>query len=179
MKPWHAAHTALRTAWQQRPVRERRLLALGGGVLLCALLWGLWLMPAWRTWQQGPEKLSQLEAQTRQMLRLQAEARQLQTPQRIDRTQALQQLDKSAQALLGQTAQLSVQGEELRVTLQRASASGLFEWLVQAREKSQSTPRLVQLDKQEAASDTPARKGPASEAPAGPTWSGTLVLRLP
>lgn len=177
---WNQTRQAAAAAWQQRAPRERRLLTLGAAVLLVAAVWSLLLAPAWRVWREAPARQASLQAQTRQMLQLQAEARQLQAPSRIERSQALKLLNDSA-SLLGPKAQLSPQGDELRVTLQATPARGLAEWLAQAREKAQARPRLAQLQKQEtdpATSQDP-KTGAASSMAEGPTWSGTLVLQLP
>lgn len=179
MKPSTFLRQAYLTIWSQRSVRERRLLALGAFALLAASVWSGLLTPAWRVWREAPSRQASLETQTRQMLRLQAEARQLQTPQRIARAEAIQLLSSSAQTLLGPGTQLSPQGDELRVNLQATSARGLAEWLAQAREEAQSLPRLVQLQKQEATSAPAPRAGKTPDTPAGATWSGLLVLRLP
>ena len=179
---WTQARQAAASAWQQRAPRERRLLTLGAAVLLVAVVWSLLLAPAWRVWREAPARQASLQAQTRQMLQLQAEARQLQAPNRIERSQALKLLSDSA-TLLGPKAQLSPQGDELRVTLQATPARGLAEWLAQAREKAQARPRLAQLQKQDA-TDTPSSTGatPGDKSPDmanGPIWRGTLVLQLP
>ena len=182
MNTWTQARMALATSWQQRAPRERRLLALGAAVLLLAAVWRLLVAPAWQVWREAPARQASLEAQTRQMLQLQAQASQMQPPSRIERAQALSLLNASAQALLGPNVQLSPQGDELRVTLHAAPASALAEWLSQAREKAQARPRLAQLQKQESA-DTPLRSGQKPglkpDTASGPVWSGTLVLQLP
>lgn len=176
MKPiWTPIRQAARAAWDQRAPRERRLLVLGAAVLLGTALWRLLLTPAWQVWREAPAQQARLEAQTRQMLQLQAEARQLQVPSRIDRGQAMAWLQANAPALLGPRTQLSAQGDELRVTVQAASPSGLAQWLAQAREKAQSRPRLAQLQMQPAASQADV----TSDKVSGPTWSGTLVMQLP
>jgi len=155
-----------RAAWQQRPARERRLLVLGAAVLLLALVWSAMIAPAWRVWREAPQRQAMLEAQTRQMRQWQAEAQQLQTPRRIEREQALRLLTASAASLLGPGAQLTPQGDSLRVGLQAAPAAGLAQWLAQAREQALALPSQAQLERQD-------DKG--SE----PTWRGTLLLRLP
>jgi general secretion pathway protein M len=163
---------ALATAWQQRAPRERRALTLGAAVLLVAAVWRLLVAPAWQVWHEAPARQATLEAQTRQMLQLQAQARQMPLPSRIERAQALSLLNVSAQALLGPRTQLTPQGDELRVTLHAAPASGLTEWLAQAREKAQARPRLAQLQQQAVPDQN-------TEVASGPTWNGTLVLQLP
>lgn len=168
MSMWIPVRRAAAAAWQQRAPRERRLLTLGAAVLLVAATWSLLLAPAWRVWREAPARQASLEAQTRKMLRLQAEARQLEAPSHVERSQALLLLNANTAALLGPHAQLNTQGDELRVTLQAAPANGLAQWLAEAREKAQARPRLAQLQKQDAA-----------EAVNGPVWRGTLVLQLP
>ena len=76
---------------------------------LAASVWSGLLTPAWRVWREAPSRQASLETQTRQMLRLQAEARQLQTPQRIARAEAIQLLSSSAQTLLGPGTQHGAQ----------------------------------------------------------------------
>lgn len=155
----------LKKYWAQRPVRERRLV-LGAGVLLLALgTWQLVLGPAWSIWRSAPERQRQIDAQTRQMLDLQAQARQLQTVPPLSRDAAMKQLQASAQ-LLGPGAQLQLQGDLLRVTLQAAPADGLVQWLAQARGQSQARTLQAELQRQESAS-------------AEPLWRGQIQLRMP
>ncbi len=172
---WTPMRQAAHAVWQQRAPRERRLLALGAAVLLGAALWRLLLAPAWQVWREAPAQQARLEAQTRHMLHLQTEARQLQAPSRIERGQALAWLNANATALLGPSTQLNAQGDELRVTLQATPASGLAQWLAEARENAQTRPRLAQLQKQPA----PSSPSAATHKDNGPTWSGTLVMQLP
>ena len=82
-------------------------------------------------------------------------------------------LEAAVKQRLGATGQLSVVGDRANVALKETPADALAQWLADAREKAQSRPRLVQLQKQDAA-DTPPQ-GAATD----PTWRGTLVLQLP
>ena len=111
---------ALRTAWQQRPARERGLLLVGGSFLVLLALWQWGIAPALSVWREAPARQARLENQTRQMLQLQAEAQRLQAPSRLGRTQALERL-------------------------QATSALALAQWLAQAREQAQALPVQVQL----------------------------------
>lgn len=167
MSAWTYLRQAADSAWQARAPRERRLLAVGAGVLLLALVWSTLLAPAWRVWREAPLQQATLDAQTRHMQQLQAQARQLQTPRRIEREQALRLLSTSAGSLLGAGAQLSPQGDSVRVSFKAASASGLAQWLAQAREQALALPQQAQLQRQSQDSDTET------------TWSGSLLLRLP
>lgn len=168
MSTWQQLQQDARSVWRQRPPRERALLALGAAVLLAAGGWTALVAPAWRVWREAPAQQARIEQQTRHMLQLQAQARLLQAPRRIERAEALSLLQTSAATWLGPGVQLVPQGDELRVTLKAAPAQGLAEWLVQAREKALARPHMAQLQQQA-----------ATEPAAGTTWSGTLVLRLP
>ena len=167
----------LRSAWQQRSVRERRLLALAAAVLGLALLWQLGVAPALTTWQGAAQRQAELDLQTRHMLQLQAEARQLQAPTRMPRPQAIALLESSAASLLGKDARLTVQDDLLRVSLVAAPAAGLAQWLAQAREKALTLPQSARLER------VPPSLSATAPTPA-PTateilWRGELALRLP
>lgn len=166
MSAWKDLRAGIGTAWQQRPARERRLLALGATVLLLTTVWTLLIAPAWQVWREAPQRQARLEAQTRQMLQLQAEAQQLQAPRHVDRAQALRLLGTSTASLLGPGAQLTPQGDSLRLSFKAATATGLAQWLAQAREQALALPSQAQLQRQDSTE---------SET----TWSGTLLLRLP
>lgn len=157
---------ALRSLWQARSMRERRLLLLAAALLALALLWSWALAPALQTWRNAPQRQAELDRQSRQMLQWQAQARQLHNPSRLTRAQAQAQLQASSAALLGAGAQLSLQGDQLRVQLQAASADGLARWLAQAREQAQALPQSAQLEQ-------------LGTDPHDVRWRGQLLLRLP
>lgn len=177
----------LRAAWQQRPARERRLLVLAGMVLGAALLWQWGLAPALATWRSAPQRQAELDNQTRQMLQLQAQARQLQAPGRVPRADAVRRLETSARELLGAQARLHVQGDQLRLSLNAAPASGLAQWLQQAREQAQALPQSARLQRADSSANTPPASpaSPATSTPRPPAsateplWQGELSLRLP
>ena len=175
MKPVHPVHPApawaqaLRAAWQQRPARERRLLLAGGVFLALLAVWQWGIAPAVSVWREAPARQARLEAQTRQMLQLQAEAQRLQAPSHMGRAQALERLQASADRLLGPGAQLREQGEQLQVTLLATPAPALAQWLALAREQAQALPVHTQL-----------KQAPRqANGPTDPLWQGSLVLRLP
>lgn len=161
--------TAWRTFWTTRPARERSLLRLGASVIGAALLWQLALAPALQTWQEAPAKQAALDAQTTRMHQLQAEARGLQPHTPLPRTTALQMLESSAAQWLGPQSRVSLQGEQVLITLKAAPAEGLSRWLNQAR--SQAQAQAVQAQLQRATPGNP-------EASASAAWNGTLVLNL-
>ena len=170
--------SALQTLWQQRSARERRLLVLAASVLGLALLWQWALAPALDTWRVSPQRQAQIDRQTQQMLQWQTEAQQLKAPARVQRQDAIAWLEGSATTLLGKDARLNVQGDLVRVGLSAAPASGLAQWLAQAREKAQALPQSVQLQQ-----NTPAKAAASANAsdptPAEVSWRGEITLRLP
>lgn len=165
----NATHTlqGLRAVWQQRPERERSLLLWTAVLLGLIALWQWGIGPAWAVWRDAPVRQAQSDAQTRQMLQLQAEASRLQAPVRVNRATAMAQLQASADSLLGAGVSLQLQGEQLQVTLKAATSEGLAQWLSQARDPSQALPQQVQLKRQPIAKDNTV------------VWQGTLLMRLP
>ncbi len=162
----------LQTAWRQRPVSERRLLLSLALLLGLLALWQGAIAPAWTTWRIAPVRQAELEAQTRQMLQWQAEAKQLQAPARLARSAAMGLLQEGAERLLGPGVQLQPQGELLQVTLKAAPAEGLAQWLSLARDKAQALPQQAQLQRQPAV-------GTAKNPSTDPIWQGSLLMRLP
>jgi general secretion pathway protein M len=153
--------------WQQRSTRERLLLSVGTVVIGLALIWGVGLAPALRTWQEAPARQAQLEEQTQQMLRLQYQAQNLKKQQAFSRSEAIQWLENHLRELDPQ-AKLTPQAEHMQVSLQAAPADKLANWLTQAREQAHARPVQAQLKH--------------SARPAGDNtvlWNGSLGLRLP
>lgn len=179
---WRPAQAVLLPLWSARAPRERRLLALAAGVIAAALLWQLGLAPALQTWQEAPAKQAALDQQTAEMLKLQQQARGLQASPPLSRSAAVAQLESSAAQWLGPQARVSLQGEQVRITLNAATAEGLARWLAQARSQVQALPVQAQLQQTAppaapAAASASAATRPAP-APVATLWSGTLVLNL-
>lgn len=158
--------------WQQRSQRERRLLLLAACVLVVAGLWQWLVSPALVTWRDAAQQQVDLDRKTQEMMALQAQARQLQAPARMSRTQAVEWLETSAAEILGKAPQLQLQGEQVRVSITAVPAPDLASWLSQAREKAQALPLTAQLQQVKPHSE------PTGDAPPV-LWSGQLTLRLP
>jgi len=169
----------LQELWRQRPPRERRLLALAAVVTGAALLWQWGIAPALATWRQAPARQAELDSKTRQMLLQQAQARQLQAPERIQRPEAVRRLEAAARDLLGPQVQLRVQGDQLRLSLSATPVSGLAQWLGLAREQAQALPQSARLERVATTPATAPATPAASPTPEAPLWRGELVLRLP
>ena len=177
------ALSAWQAFWSARQPRERRLLLLAAWLIGTALVWQIAVAPALQTWRDAPGQQAALDAQTTQMLQWQAQAKGFQAHAPLSRTEALQKLESSATQWLGPEARVSLQGEQVRITLKAATADGLSNWLAQARSQAQALPVQAQLQRAtppHSALVTPAAlPNPASPAPgAAAVWSGTLVLGL-
>jgi general secretion pathway protein M len=166
----------LLAAWQQRTPRERQLLSTAAALLLAALVWSLALAPALRTVREAPARQAALDAQTRQMQQLQAQAQALKAPTAITRAEAIRWLESNIPAGLGQDTQWRLQGERMGVTLSGTSPEQLATWLGQARMQAQALPVQAQLQQTPAAS---AAATPPALRDKPLRWSGTLVLSLP
>lgn len=165
---------ALQSTWGQRSDREQQLLGAGAAVLVLAVLWWVALAPALRTWQQAPARQAALDAQTRQMQQLQAQALALKKPLAITRAQALRWLETHIPTGLGPQAQWRLQGDRLSVTLSGTTPAQLAAWLAQAREQAQALPVQAQLQQMPA---PPAAKAAGTDSPV--LWGGSVLLSLP
>lgn len=162
----------LKAHWQQRSLRERRLLQAGALVVGLGAMWSLALAPALRTWQEAPIKQAQLDQQSQQMLQWQAQARQWQAAAPITRTQAIEWLKANAQDL-APDAKLQVQGDLVQLSFQAAPAQALAEWMGQAREHAHARPVQAQMQQMPVTAKTATPDTPQV------LWSGTLQMSLP
>jgi general secretion pathway protein M len=150
---------ALLARWQAFAPRERRLVAVGGGVLMLFLAWLLFVQPALRTVREAPARIDQLDAQLQHMQRLAAEGRELRNTAPMPAAQAAIVLKASTERL-GERARLSVQGDRAVLTLNGVSGEQLRSWLAEARSGARARPVEAQL----------------SRGPQG--YTGTLVVSL-
>jgi len=167
-----ALRAALSQAWQQRTPRERQLLQLAAWVLVTFGLWSWALAPALRTWQEAPTRQAALDATSKQMQQLQAQAQAFKKPQAVTRAEALRWLEDNIPTQLGTETRWQLQGERLSVQLSGSTPEQLASWLKQARERAQALPVQAQLQQA-----SPASKPDASEQAV--RWSGSLLLSLP
>jgi len=153
---WQGAALA---RWQALAPRERRLVGIGGTVLLLFVAWLLLVAPALRTVREAPKRIDQLDAQLQQMQRLAAEGRELRNTAPMPAAQAAIVLKASTERL-GERAKLSVQGERAVLTLNGVSGEQLRSWLAEARSGARARPVEAQLN-----------RGPQG-------YTGTLVVSL-
>jgi general secretion pathway protein M len=172
MSSMTALRAALSQAWQQRTSRERQLMLVAAWVLAATTLWSLAIAPALRTWQEAPTRQAALDATSKQMQQLQAQAQAFKKPQAVTRAEALRWLEENIPTQLGTETRWQLQGERLSVQLSGTSPEQLASWLKQARERAQALPVQAQLQQA-----NPASKPDASEQAV--RWSGSLLLSLP
>lgn len=141
-------------AWQQRSLRERRLLLVLLGTVIIA---GLWLM-LWQPLQQAidsqQQRQQQLSLQWRQLQRI--------APQQIASGDLRQRLEKTAIEHGLVLRSVTEQQEQTRVALATANAEDLLRWIEQL--ESQGGMRVVELILQ------------ASSPPDGRVQIDTLLL---
>ena len=162
--------SALHHAWAQRQPREQKSLALGAAVLVLAALWQLGLAPALRTWQEAPAQQARLDRQSQAMQQLQAQAKKLQQPLAVNRSESVQWLEQHLSEL-GAGAKISVQGERATLSLEAAPAEALARWLSLARERALALPVQAQLQQR---SPSPATGKTTADRPKpGPSTQGS------
>lgn len=146
--------------WRTTSPREQRLLLVAFALVLGALLWWVALAPALATLKGAEVRQRVLDAQWQQMQRLQAQALALQAQPPLAPAVARGLLEASLKTL-GDTAQLSVTGERVTVTLKATPADALAQWLAQVRLNVRTAPSEARLVRNAAGS-----------------WDGALVLTL-
>lgn len=146
--------------WRATSPREQRLLLVAFALVLGALLWWVALAPALATLKGAETRQRVLDAQWQQMQGLQAQAQALQAQPPLAPAVARGLLEASLKTL-GDTAQLSVTGERVTVTLKATSADALAQWLAQVRLNVRTAPSEARLVRNAAGS-----------------WDGALVLTL-
>lgn len=155
-----SALTDMKQRWHSVSKREQRLLwgALGGVML--ALLWWLALAPALAVLKSAPQQHVVLDAQTRHMLRLQAQAQALRALPVISSADARRALEASVKAL-GSPSQMVLQADRASVTLKGVSPDALAQWLAAVRQNAHLVPSEAHL-----------RRNAAG------TWDGVVVVQL-
>ncbi len=157
----------LQARWRQLASRERTFLASALALIVLALLWLLVLAPSLQILRTSAAQADALDAQLEHMLSLQNQASALQRQAPLAYDEALRALNAASKQTLATTAQVNVVGDRANVTLQAANADALAQWLAQVRLNARSVPLEARLTRG------------TGTTPAGPTWTGTLVMSLP
>ena len=155
----------LRARWARLPGREKNLFRLAALLALAFVLWQFSLAPGLATLRTADAQAKALDAQMQQMQAMQIQAQAIEKQPALGFDEAVRALAAATKQTLGTTAQMAMAGDRASVTLKDASPDALAEWLVQARVNARSflvEARLVR-----------------GATPAGPIWSGVVVMGLP
>jgi general secretion pathway protein M len=135
--------------WEGMAPRERRAVSLAAWIVGLALLWWVALGPAINTLRKTPEQNAALDAQLAKMQTLAATAEQLRdqnnapTPSRG----AAQSSLELATRQLGDSAQVSIQGDKAILSLRGTPPQALAAWLDQVRINARLVPENAQLER--------------------------------
>lgn len=155
---------SLRAAWQARwsamAPRERRLATAAAWLAGLTLVLMVGIRPAWKTLNQTPVQLREVEQQLDTMRRLADETQVLRQRPPVPPAQAEAAL-KSATDRLGASARLSVQGDRATVTFNGVQGDALATWLDEVRVGARVKPLEARLQQTEMG-----------------RYAGTLVLAL-
>lgn len=160
---WSARTEPLRRAglawWSSLAPREQRGVVWAATALVVLLVVMLLVRPAWRTLQEAPAQLAEVEAQLQHMKQLAREAKQLRATPAVSLAQSTEAL-KASTDRLGAVARLNLQGAQASVAFTGVTPEALAEWLREAR-----TVARVRISE-------------AQLARTSTTYSGTVLLTL-
>jgi general secretion pathway protein M len=152
----------VRARWNLLAPREQLLVASAAALVAVALLWWIALAPALATLRAADEQHRVLDAQLQHMLRLQAQAQQMQGLPRQPPDESMRQLELAIRQSLGLSARYTISGERVTISLTGAHAEAVAQWLTQARVNARALPSEARL----------------SRNPTG-GLDGTIVVNLP
>ena len=141
-----AALAPVKAWWASLALRERRLLALAGAVVVAGLVIATLVQPAWRQVRDAPVELDALDADLQSMRRLATETRELRQLPPVDPAQSGAAL-KAASERLGDKARLSLQGERAVLTLTGVGTEALRNWLAEVRSGARARPIEANLSR--------------------------------
>lgn len=156
---WHTRSEPLRRWWQSLAPREQRGLRWALAAIALLLVFMLLVRPAWRTLQEAPKQIAEVEGQLQQMKQLAREAQQLRAIPPVSLAQSTDAL-KASTDRLGAVARLNLQGAQASVTFNGVTPEAFTAWLREVRTVARVRISETQL------------------ARTGTTYSGTLLLTL-
>lgn len=155
---------ALKQAWQAKwaamPARERQLISVAGWLAAVVLLVMVGIRPAWKTLQETPRQLNDINAQLESMRSQALEVQTLRQRPPVPPVQAEAAL-QAATERLGQSGRLMIQGDRATLTATAVSGEALAMWLDEIRAAARAKPVEANLAQTE-----PGR------------YSGTVILAL-
>ena len=129
----------LKARWAAMAPRERRMLTVMAWLLGITLVLLLGVRPAWKTLQQTPVQLREVNAVLEDMQRQAAEVKTLRQMPVVPPAQAEAAL-RSATERLGEGAKIRVLPDRTVVTLTKVAGADLAQWLAEARANARARP---------------------------------------
>lgn len=151
----------LKARWQGVARGEQLMLLAGLALLGVAMLWWIGLAPALATLRVAEGEHLALDTQIQQMRNLQADAKTLQAQPQLALDDARRLLDASVKQQLGTNAQLTLVGDQVKLTFKGVAPEALAQWLAQARLNARAVPVEAHLMHTDAGA-----------------WDGKLLLNL-
>lgn len=148
------------TKWAAMPTRERQLVSTAAWLAGLVLLVMLGIRPAWKTLQETPKKLNEINGQLEVMRRQATEVQTLRLRPPVPPVQAEAAL-QAATERLGQSGRLMMQGDRATLNANGVSGEALAMWLDEIRAAARAKPVEVNLTQSE-----PGR------------YSGTVILAV-
>lgn len=147
MASFDAARGQALAKWQALAPRERQMITVMAWAVGLTLLFMVGIRPAWRSLQQTPVQLREVNAVLDDMRRQADEVKALRQLPPVPPSQAEAALN-SATERLGEGARLSLQTDRATVTLTKVSGGRLGEWLQEVRSSARVRPieaNLIQV----------------------------------
>lgn len=129
----------LKMRWAAMAPRERRMISVMAWLLGITLVFLLGVRPAWKTLQQTPVQLREVNAVLEDMQRQAAEVKTLRQMPVVPPSQAEAAL-RSATERLGEGAKIRVLPDRAVVTLTKVAGADLAQWLAEVRANARARP---------------------------------------
>jgi general secretion pathway protein M len=137
--PLQALRQEWQTRWAAMAPRERQMATAAAWLAALTFLVLVGIRPAWRTLNDTPAQLREVDAQLDEMKRLADEAQALRQRPPVPPAQSEAAL-RSATDRLGGGAKLTMQGDRATLTLTKVPGDALASWLEEARGAARVKP---------------------------------------
>ncbi|HIV69565.1 MAG TPA: type II secretion system protein M [Candidatus Aquabacterium excrementipullorum] len=129
----------LTARWAAMAPRERRMVTVMAWLLGITLVFLLGVRPAWKTLQQTPVQLREVNAVLEDMQRQANEVKTLRQMPVVPPAQAEAAL-RSATERLGESGKLRLQPDRAVVTFTKVAGADLAQWLAEVRSSARARP---------------------------------------
>lgn len=150
----------LRAKWQTLAPRERQLLSVMAWAIGVTVMFLVAVKPAWKTLQQTPAQLREVQAVLDVMRKQAEEVKAMRSQPPVPPVQAQAAL-QSATDRLGDGARLRLQSDRAVLSLDKVEGAALASWLAEVRSSARVRPLEANLSQVE-----------------GGAYSGTVTLLL-